>query len=314
VQFRLRAGAPTIGHRSLPRSEYTEIRITEVSERGTVRDKLRSTLTSVALIAPIVALIAFVIGAVLWFIASAKGDGTIDAGSAFAGLGYMGAALAVVLLTVLGARLLGMLNSYRPADRGPRRPARRPDDRAIIHSQLAWGSGLVITGAIVGLICLCFVHPSDAVAGPVLALATAVIGSGATLLPAGAASAAGTRIQQQLGEAADAPEAKTTSVTRTGPEKATALGTVLPGATDVEAYFEYRDTPHDGPLAPIAQVRPGEHISARAPLQTIEKEIATLEERRAYEVRLVAETPSGQRGEGDWVDLPKWQPLSDPAR
>jgi hypothetical protein len=310
VQFTSYPTGPGVEERSVGKKWQCRKsrRCSAVNTRVTLRDRLRSALESVALIVPTLALVAFVVGAVLWFIASAKSNGTIDTGGAFAGLGYMGAAVAVVLLAVLGARLLGLLTSRRAGGQGPRRPARPTDDRGIIRSQLAWGSGLVITGAIIGLVCLCFVHPSDLVEGPVLALATAVIGAGATLLPAGAASSAGTRIQQELNEVAGAPVVTTTTATRAGQDKAKVSGTVDPGASDVEAYFEYRHVDPDGEHGPIAQLRPGEQISARAAVQTVERDLVTLDGTRAYQVRLVAETPAGKRGEGRWLDFPEWAP------
>jgi hypothetical protein len=106
-----------------------------------------------------------------WFIAIVWGDRTISAADAFVGLGYLAGVLLVALLVMLGWQFLGLIRG------GEWRRRRRENDsgHSIIRAQLAWRSMLVIVGAIVGLICLCSVQPSDEPAGPVLALATAVI-------------------------------------------------------------------------------------------------------------------------------------------
>jgi hypothetical protein len=249
-----------------------------------------------------VAVVGFLIGSVLWFIASAKGDGTIEIGNAFAGLGYMGATLVVLLLAVLGWRLLGLLRAPQPRER--RRGARKGgDDRAIITNQLAWGSALILAGAILGIVCLCFIDPGDeALGGPVLALATAVIGAGATLLPAGAAGTAGARLRDAAA-ARPAPLAVTGSADRTGDDTATVSGTVDPRGNDVNAFFEYQDEPPGTPEAPIARSQQTVHISAAAQEQSVKVDVTGLRKDQAYRVRLVAEVPSGARSEGKWVGL-----------
>src|SRR3954451_18757266 len=159
--------------------------------------KWREWFSSGGLIVAGVALLAFVAGAVLWFVRAAKNDGTIAAGNAFVGLGYMAGALLIVLLAIVGLRLLAGA-SAAPRRRPPLRtppPRRAADEHAIIRMQLAWGSTLVIVGALVGLLCLCILHRGSN--GPVLALATAVISAGAVLLPAGAAGGASARLLQQ---------------------------------------------------------------------------------------------------------------------
>jgi hypothetical protein len=64
-------------------------------------DKLRTTLGRAGIVLAALTLLAFLAGAVYWFIASAKSDGTIAAGDAFVGLGYLGAALLIALLAIL---------------------------------------------------------------------------------------------------------------------------------------------------------------------------------------------------------------------
>src|SRR5436305_3619774 len=100
--------------------------------------KWREWFSSGGLIVAGVALLAFVAGAVLWFVRAAKDDGTIAAGNAFVGLGYMAGALAIVLLAVVGLRLLAGASTLpsRARARTPR-PPRAGDEHAIIRTQMA---------------------------------------------------------------------------------------------------------------------------------------------------------------------------------
>ncbi len=80
----------------------------------------------------------------------------------------------------------------------PRSPG-RPTDRSIIVVQLILGTFLVIFGALL----LVIFKATDVLGTPSLGnvggnVATAVLGVGAALLPAGAAGAASTRILAQL--------------------------------------------------------------------------------------------------------------------
>jgi hypothetical protein len=268
--------------------------------RARFKTAVRAAFEALAVIVLAVAVVGFLVGAVLWFIASARGDGTIDIGNAFAGLGYMGAALAVLLLAVLAWRLLGVLRSPQPrALRGARKGR---DDRAIITTQLAWGSALILAGAILGIVCICFIDLDDTLGGTALALATAVIGAGATLLPAGAAGSASARIQARVER--PAPVAVTTKAERTSGETAGVSGTVNPLGNDVKAYFEYEDKPKaEG--TPTAQSPTAKEVSAAVQLEIVEDQLTGLDPDKTYQVRLVAEAPGGVRGEGEWVELPK---------
>lgn len=245
--------------------------------------------------------LAFAVTAVWWFVQTAKSDGTLAIGNAFAGLGYFAATLGVALLVLLIGLGVAALrsNGWHWSSRG-RRPT---DDRAIVRVQLAWGAILVIVGAIIGVICLCFIHPRDEVAGPVLALATAVIGAGATLLPAGAAGSASARMAQGVSDNGNLPVAVTTSVSP-DPAGTKVTGIVAPNRAQVNAYFEYQDAPEEGkPEAPIAKTTPPEAIAADVPSQEVTQVLKTLDGGKAYRVRVVAETPANKRGEGSWLEF-----------
>jgi hypothetical protein len=194
----------------------------------------------------------------------------------------------------------------KPTGRRPRQN-RLDDEHSIIRAQLAWGSALVIVGAIVGLICLCLIHPGDGASGPVLALATAVISAGAVLLPAGAASSAAARAQQQLQK--PQPVVNPPSATRTSDTEATVSGTVVPNRNDVEAYFEFQELPQDAtatPTAAIARVPSSEQVAASVPAVTISRDITTLEKDKAYQVRLAAKDQTGQAVESEWTRIEKF--------
>jgi hypothetical protein len=257
-------------------------------------------------IAAIVAL-AFGIAAAWWFIAAAGGNGELKIGNAFAGLGYLSGALLVATLVLALGWLASAWRSREPGPprrRGPRRGG--GDDRGIVRAQLAWGAGLVIVGAIVGLICLCFVHPGDTAQGPVLALATATIGAGATLLPAGAASAASARMTQAGNGTALDPVVVTTVVTHEDFK-----GTVVPNRTASTAYFEYQDAPVTGkPDAAIAKTGPNENVAADVAVREVAFKPTALDSAKDYRVRLVAETAAGKRIEGNWLELPKQRTIN----
>jgi hypothetical protein len=141
----------------------------------------------------------------------------------------------------------------------------------------------------------------------VLALATAVIGAGATLLPAGAASAASARIQQAAQYTARDPIVVTTVATRS-----LFKGTVVPNGTSSNAYFEYQDAPApdkpDAPVprkpdAPIAKVSTSVAIPGDVPIKEVDVAPPGPDAKKTYQARIVAETPAGKRVEGNWLDV-----------
>jgi hypothetical protein len=180
------------------------------------------------------------------------------------------------------------------------------DEHAIVRTQLVLGAGLVVVGAVVGLICLCFIHPSDAAASPILALATAVIGAGATLLPAGAAGSANARLAAQGGAPTDGADDDAAPVATMFPAFADAWGSVLgsvdpqgrtgvvrfqyggTGATDAEPVVT-QTTKEDVPFGPKTLQRVAGTITAP---DSAEPRIG---------VRLVGETAEGRRFTSDWV-------------
>jgi hypothetical protein len=248
-----------------------------------------------------VAVVGFLVGSVLWFIASAKGDGTIEIGNAFASLGYMGAALVVLLLAVLGLAAAGP-TACPPASRAAARHPqgwRRQGDH---HQPTRVGLGPHL-GRSDSRHCVPLLHRSRRRGSRrTRARAGEVIGAGATLLPAGAAGTAGARLRDAAG-ARPAPLAVTGSADRTGDDTATVSGTVDPRGNDVNAYFEYQDEPPGTPEAPIARSQQTVHISASAQEQSVKVDLRGLRKDQAYRVRLVAEVPSGARSEGKWVGL-----------
>lgn len=263
-----------------------------------IREDLQGT---VRVVAPL-ALFVFLVGAVAWFIAIVWGDQTISAADAFVGLGYLAGVLLVALLAMLGWQLLGLIRG------GEWRWRRRENDseHSIIRAQMAWGSMLVIVGAVVGLICLCFVDPSEEVAGPVLALATAVISAGAVLLPAGAAGSASSRLQQQAAAETSLPVVGPPVVVRKSGTTAELSGTVAPNRAPVTAYFEFQELPEADDVEPTAAIAKLKEtpIAATVPAQTIKDELTDLKREIRYHVRVVAKRADGTAVESDWVELP----------
>jgi len=133
-------------------------------------------------------LVAFIGGAITWFIIALDG-GDFDAGQAFLGLAYLGAVVVGVLLILFAIQ-------YFDRDRPPRRNANRVSDQTIVVTQLALGTFLIAFGAVLGIVFGVVVE--DKVDGVSLAIGTAVIGTGAALLPPGAAAGAGERLTTKL--------------------------------------------------------------------------------------------------------------------
>jgi hypothetical protein len=130
--------------------------------------------------------ILFVAAAAVWFILVAANHGQVDAGRAFIGLGYISAVVFVLLAVLWGIRLLG----------GPSPSAPEASDdywnHRLISTQLWVGALLIALGAVLGLVFGIIL--SDTGKLP-LAIATAVIGAGAALMPPGAAAGAAQRLQ-----------------------------------------------------------------------------------------------------------------------
>jgi hypothetical protein len=299
ISYKLEGGERDRAKLSAKYEVVPSARSRRLIQRGTDAGRRAWAWLTPARLAAIAAL-GFGVAAAWWFIATAKRDGDLAIGNAFAGLGYLSAALVVAVLVVGLGWLANMWRSTGTGQTPTRRPRRSGgDDRGIVRAQLAWGAGLIIVGAVVGLICLCFVHPSDTIAGPSLALATATIGAGATLLPAGAASAASARIQQAANGGAPDPVVVTTIATREQFK-----GTVVPNGTASSAYFEYQDAPEPSKgEAPIAKTGPAQSIAASVAVKEVELKPTTLESAKHYRVRLVAETAAGRRIEGNWLDV-----------
>jgi hypothetical protein len=246
--------------------------------------------------------VAFVAAAVWWFIATATGSGSLKVGSAFAGLGYLAAVVGLAVAIVLLAWLL--TGALQRRNRGPA-PARRrsaSDEHAIVRTQLVLGAGLVLAGAVVGLICLCFIHPSDAVASPILALATAVIGAGATLLPAGAAGSANARLAAQGGASAAGADG-TAPVATMFPgftEKRKLLGSVDPKGHTGFVRFQYGGTDAKD-SEPLVTNTAGQVALQPGAIQRVEAMLESVGTEPRIGVRLVGETADGQRFSSDWV-------------
>jgi hypothetical protein len=115
-------------------------------------------------------------------------------------------------------------------------------DRTIIITQLGLGTLLVLVGAALGVI----VHEvgPDSANDIALSIATAVIGVGAALLPAGAAATASSRILQSLPERGEEKPVATTSDRRAdlGSTEVEFAGRLDPKGRSVRWYFEYGDT------------------------------------------------------------------------
>ena len=219
-----------------------------------------------------------------------KGD-SID-GSDFATLGYVAAVLALALVAVW--LLVGRLereatgrSSLGDAIQGANIAA---NDRVIILSQLWVGAALITVGAAAGIFVVLLGGGDDEFG---LAIATAVIGAGAALLPPGAASSASTRIletlpRQRLESGATVRTNTPTEVTAT---QATLAGAVVPaeGSTVATAFFLLNKPGEpptqiavDNPLAPAATA-------------------SLLDAATDYEYRLVVVLGSGEVVAGDTV-------------
>ena len=180
--------------------------------------------------------IAVAMGAAIWH--ALKGDSI--KGSDFARLGYVAAVLALALAAVwlLVGRMEREATGRSPLGDAIQGSNIAANDRAIILSQLWVGAGLITVGAAAGLVAVLVGGSDEEFA---LAISTAVIGTGAALLPAGAASSASARIlqtlpSQRLGLGATVRTNTPTEVTAT---EANLTGAVVPaeGNTVATAFF-----------------------------------------------------------------------------
>jgi hypothetical protein len=211
-----------------------------------------------------------------------KGD-SID-GSDFATLGYVAAVLALALVAVW--LLVGRLereatgrSSLGDAIQGANIAA---NDRVIILSQLWVGAALITVGAAAGIFVVLLGGGDDEFG---LAIATAVIGAGAALLPPGAASSASTRILETL------PRQRLESGATVRTNQANLAGAVVPAeGTTVAAAFFLLNKPGEPPTQ-IAVDNP------LAPAATA----SLLDAATDYEYRLVVVLGSGEVVAGDTV-------------
>jgi len=248
---------------------------------------------------------AFVAAAVWWFVATATASGDLRVSNAFAGLGYLAAVLGLAVLVVLVSWLFTLVRARARGESPPRRRS-RTDDHAIVRTQLVIGAALVALGAIIGLICLCFIHPDDTATSPILALATAVIGAGATLLPAGAAGSANARLAAGQSGATSGPDTAGTPTATVfptlGTSTATFSGFVQPRGQAGKVRFQYGPTAGETLEPGTTQTTEDVEFTAGATIQITGTpgEVA-LKPGALYGVRLIGETQDGHQFTSDWV-------------
>jgi hypothetical protein len=154
-------------------------------------ERLRKALPTLLEAVLALAVLAFVVISIWWFVEVVTDDTELSARDAFVGLGYFAGVVLIVLVAWAAIRGWTGVAGGRRMRSGSELDA----DRYIIVTQLRYGAALIVFGAAIGIIFgLAFTDDK----GVALALGTAAVGAGAAMLPGGASASATARMNKKL--------------------------------------------------------------------------------------------------------------------
>ena len=214
-------------------------------------ERLRKALPTILEAVLGLAVIAFVVISIWWFVEVVTDDRTLSARDAFVGLAYFAGVVLIVLVVWAAIRFLTGVGGRRVPPGSP-----LDGDRYIVVTQMRYGVALIAFGATIGII-FGLAFPDDK--GIALSLGTAALGAGAAMLPGGASASATARMNKRQEAKDDEAAARATTETvraATGTYTVPAA-TAAPAASGAEPEAE----PADGAMAPDALAEHPDHPS-----------------------------------------------------